>query len=471
MPATPDELGRIEKFFIDRDGMPEAEARARMGRFRLALACGPEVSGSGTLQAAVLTAANVACRCFPAPGAVTVHLAEGHEDGMTRLPWPAKSSLARAVREVAPGAVVARGPVPPAAQATLVFGERPECGRGLQVSFDGWSASVAPVGAATRQGERERCILAGVLAGGLAVSEVFLDFASVSLRASRRRVGISLWRPDLAFDDEAALGAETPVQFLPNELWSLGLGHLGQAYLWALSLLPYSEPGKLHIVLQDFDRVVKANLGTGVLSAPADVGRLKTRVGQAWLEARSFRPVLIERRFDAGTHVYSDEPKLALSGFDGGGPRAAFDGAGFERIVDAGLGGTAANFDAIDLHTLPHPTRGSAEIWPEATPDEKAERLEQVERLARDNPVYQAHAREVGCGQFELAGRSVAVPFVGVVASCLVLAEVLRMLHDGERFASILLRLDEPSRIKAHPVSGGYRGRGMPRLAFQETCL
>jgi hypothetical protein len=469
MPATPDDLGRIEKLFIDRDGMPEAEARDRLGRFRLALVCGPEAFSSSTLQAAILTAVNVACRCFPAAGVVTVHLFEGDADGALRLPWPAPSSLAQAIRDIAPRAVLGPAAVPHDIRAILVFGSRPDCSRGLQVTFDGWSAAVAPVGEAPRLGERDRCVIAGVLAGGLAVSEVFLDFAGVTLKAARRRVGLSLWRPDLPFDNEAALGIETPVQFLPNEAWSLGLGHLGQAYLWALSLLPYRDPDQLQIVLQDFDRVVRANLGTGVLSAPSDLGRLKTRVALAWLEARGFRPTLVERRFDADTHVYSDEPKLALSGFDGGGPRAVFDGAGFERVIDSGLGGTAANFDAIDLHTLPHPTRRSAEIWPEVSLEEKAKRLEQVERLARENPVYQAHAREFGCGQVELAGRSVAVPFVGAVAASLVLAEALRMLHDGERFASIFLRLDDPARIKAYAVPGGYRGRAMPSLKYQNA--
>ena len=30
--------------------------------------------------------------------------------------------------------------------------------------------------------------------------------------------------------------------FLPSRLWLIGLGHLGQTYMWGLGLLPYSNP-------------------------------------------------------------------------------------------------------------------------------------------------------------------------------------------------------------------------------------
>jgi hypothetical protein len=35
------------------------------------------------------------------------------------------------------------------------------------------------------------------------------------------------------------------------------------------------------------------------------------------------------------------------------------------------------------------------------------------------------------CGVTLLAGKAVGAPFVGSVAACLVLSEVLRLLHDG----------------------------------------
>jgi len=72
MPMTPDSMGRIAKFFVDRHQVPLEDAEARLAGFRLVLACGPEVLVSPTLQAAVLTAANAGSRCFP--GGVSLYL-------------------------------------------------------------------------------------------------------------------------------------------------------------------------------------------------------------------------------------------------------------------------------------------------------------------------------------------------------------------------------------------------------------
>jgi hypothetical protein len=45
-----------------------------------------------------------------------------------------------------------------------------------------------------------------------------------------------------------------------------------------------------------------------------------------------------------------------------------------------------------------------------------------------------------------LAGKSVAVPFVGAVASILVVAETLRLSHSGPRYADVKLSLSDLSR-------------------------
>ena len=76
---------------------------------------------------------------------------------------------------------------------------------------------------------------------------------------------MSLWRPDLDIDDPEALGI--PVEYLPRELWVLGLGHLGNAYLWSLATLPYEDPKAVEFALFDFDKVEKDNVETGVIFA------------------------------------------------------------------------------------------------------------------------------------------------------------------------------------------------------------
>ena len=62
----------------------------------------------------------------------------------------------------------------------------------------------------------------GCWRAALALSELFLSFAGISVEATRRTVGLSLWRPDLEMSDPEALGI--PVEYLPRQLWLLGLG-------------------------------------------------------------------------------------------------------------------------------------------------------------------------------------------------------------------------------------------------------
>ena len=153
------------------------------------------------------------------------------------------------------------------------------------------------------------------------------------------------------------------MQYLPQKLWILGLGHLGQAYLWTLGLLPYAEPQKAEFFLQDFDRVVVANLGTGLLCSAESVGRLKTRLCAEWMENRRLRTRIIERPFDFRIVPNDDEPLVALCGFDSAAARRLLEKPGFDLIVEAGIGGDIANFDHIFLHTFPDATKKPEEIW------------------------------------------------------------------------------------------------------------
>ena len=57
--------------------------------------------------------------------------------------------------------------------------------------------------------------------------------------AGRRSLGLSLWNPATYWLD--ADDSEPLVINLPSRLWIIGLGNLGQAFLWALALLPYED--------------------------------------------------------------------------------------------------------------------------------------------------------------------------------------------------------------------------------------
>ena len=233
------------------------------------------------------------------------------------------------------------------------------------------------------------------------------------------------------------------------------------------ALLPFSALQNVDIMLSDFDRVVTANHETGLLSYRSHDGRLKTRVAMDWLEARGFKTRLVERSFDEGTRRQDGEPRLALAGFDGSGPRWLLDQAGFAHVIDCGLGGSADNFDTIALHTLPHPDFSAEQLWPR---DVQADSAERAHALAKSNRVYESVRAEHGCGEFELASRSVAVPFVGTTAASLALAEATRAVMGGVRVGSAHVRISALNQGMFREVERGYSTVRAPALAYQRPA-
>ena len=280
--------------------------------------------------------------------------------------------------------------------------------------------------------------LAPMLAAGLAVDEAFAFVADGDGVAGRRPLGLSLWNPssDWLADDGAP-----PLEFLPSRLWLIGLGHLGQAYLWALGLLPYPVGG-LELVLQDIDVITRSTESTSILTDASMIKSKKTRAMAAWAEARGFTTSIQERRFDDSFRLQADEPRVALCGVDNAIARRALDGAGFELVVEAGLGNGHRDFRTMRVHTLPG-TRTASEIWKDIGSGEDVS----------DQPAYQQMLAEGvvdRCGMTMLAGKAVGAPFVGAVASTLVISQLLRLLHGGN--VDALVDLDLRSVEHRHVV-------------------
>ena len=457
-------LSRISKLFADRDSLPTLEGLRKRQQFGVTLVCGGDVAASYMLQLCVVTAAKIATRCFP--DAVSVVL-PARDDGAATLLWPElrdRPSFGALLRQIvgAQNVVADRGDLPDS--NALLFGHTREISGALRVTFDGWVAMTGPASRLARLPERPYCSLAAVLAAALGVSELFLSFADISLEARRRTVALSLWRPELDPTDPDAIGPV--VGWLPDDLWVLGLGHLGNAYLWALGTLPYAKPKKARFFLNDFDSVEDENIETGLLFTGADIDRTKARACAAWLEGRGFQTRLFERRFDKHFRCQRDEPRLALCGFDSNPPRRELDAVDFTRVIESGLGGTSNNFDTMSLHALPNP-RCVHDLWPDLSEEEEKRREAHQESVAQENEAY-ARSGLDACGRFEFAGKSVAVPFVGAVAGCLVVAETLRLFHDGPAYTDMKLRL---GTVETHcfPLSGRYSPDDTSAHSFTEA--
>ncbi|MGC1480930.1 MAG: hypothetical protein WA771_10525 [Chthoniobacterales bacterium] len=436
---NPDQLNeenycRLARAVLERFGGSYPEAMETLGTFRLNLICGEEIRHSAALQAALLTAVNTGKRAFL--GGVFVEMPPMVA---ATVPWPGEGSLNDIVRSL--GARLC-DPQHSDLSHTLHFGGAvnpvPDA---LSVICSGWRGGVAPAEMSFSLHDDIDFAMGGIAAGAMGVARGFLRVCGLSSHFVQRPLGVSLWRPDLEWTDEQARGPE--LEYLPANLWLLGLGHLGQAYLWNAAMLPYEKPCEALFMLQDFDRVVEGNLSAGLLCEKSSAGRLKTRLCSEWLEERGFRTRICERRFDSTVRCEADEPLLALCGFDSAPARRCLEDAGFKVIVECGLGGSVDTFDQLSLHTFPESTRTPAQIWAEE---------ETVEDMAQP-ALLDAFRTEDPCGIVAetLAGKALSSSFVGAYAGALVMGEVLRGLHGGIRCEVIngQLRSNSPLRVAA----------------------
>lgn len=413
-----DSMHRLAKMALDTGEVasPE-EAVALFSRYRLRIYLGQGWASTLAGQACFLTALNTAVRAFL--GGVEVC---GDLSYMLSVPlYQGRDALVVAKElgaEITDNAVMEL--------PTLVLGDAPEgqlsafC---IQLSWDHWRFEIAPASEGSRLACTDDNPLAGIGAAALGVNEAFLYVRGDLAEAGYRSVGMSLWSPLAATDWREDAHKGPALTYLPKSMWLVGLGHLGQAYAWALGLLPYPAEDRPHLVLQDFDKAAKSNLSTCLLLWSADLLKPKVRAVASRLEAAGFTTALVERRFGPGHRAMVGEPTVALFGVDNVATRRELDTAEFTMVVEAGLGSGYRDFRNIRLHTFPGPRRPS-DIW-------RADSVAQAAVELNDTYLKLANERQDVCGMTLLASRSVATPFVGGLAAVLALSEVIRPLHGG----------------------------------------
>lgn len=412
----PDSLHRLVKHAID-SGRAEsfAEAEAMFRGYRLAVEIGSAAAEDPVNQATLLTVVTLARRVFL--GGVSV---AGPRGTVLSTPPPFGRTLGVAVKALGAEIGVAAPGTP-----TIVIGGGPggrRDGFSIRTAAAGWRGGILPIHSSLEPAPGPAMPLAGMLSAALAVNEAYLYADGMSI-AGRRVLGLSLWEPEAHADWLAGDPEEPELTYLPSQLWLIGLGHLGQAYLWGLGILPYRHPEDLSLVLQDVDIVTDSTESTSVLTRAEHVSQKKTRAMAAWAEARGFETAIHERLFDADFERQQSEPGVALCGLDKASYRRALDQVGFDMVIEAGLGGGYRDFRTMRLHTLPGP-RPAAQIWSAATKTKTVEDRPAYQRLLREGTLDQ-------CGMTMLAGKAVGAPFVGAVAATLVLSEILRHLHGG----------------------------------------
>lgn len=384
----------------------------------LVIVVGDDVATSHNLQTALLTSINLGAKCFSGNVQVQASPSVWHAPTLGRL--SIATTLGEAMREFGARPLDDETLL---GRKHLILGSAQALRESVRITYDGWNVAVGPAAEQPRLNERPYCALASVAAAAIGVGELFSELMRLSIEACRRRVAFSLWLPIQPITSAGSEGE--PISEFPSHLALYGLGHLGQAYLWSIVSLPLSAPEHMTLLLCDDDKVEDPNVETGALLRPNPTIELKTRMAAEWLKRRGFTETrLVERRIDAYFHWRDERMRIALSGFDDNRARQWLASGGFDLMLDSGLGGKAGNFDSIAFRAWPNP-RPAEELWPiEEAPEEKPD----------DAPPEE-------CGRILVKEVSVAVPFVGAMAACVVIAEVIRRIAQGPTFNEIRLRV------------------------------
>lgn len=421
-----DNLNRLVKFIMLQFDVSFKEANQVLESYKLTLICGPQISQSKALQAALLTGINCGKRSFL--GGVEVIMPSGIP---LLVSWPRHKTLDTVVRELGANLVGQRSED---SSFALLFGVESNRANSLHVICNGWVGGISELAIPNPPVISPDFALGGVVAGALGVTGAFFRLTKLRSIFGSEPLGISLWKPQTHWLLPEANGPK--LEILPLKLWILGLGHLGQAYLWSLGLLLGPRNKKIEVLLQDFDVVKEANFGTGLLSERSFIGEKKTRVCAQWLEQREIETRIIEQRFNAHTRRDSDDPRIALCGFDKAESRKFLEDAGFDFIVEAGLGDSIDNFDNFLMHTFPNEAIKAKTFWAETNSSSDVD-AKLKERFLKE--VGQIN----GCGILAttLAGKAISTAFVGAVTGAFVIAEILKGLVGEQRCSSLNVQL------------------------------
>lgn len=440
MTTDPDRLHRTAKYFMDNGRAATAEDAVEMlSRFGMTITVDAASAATVNGQAALLTLVNAARRTML--GGIEV---EGVGDQPIVTALSIESTLGAAVmalggkcvaqaRDDWPRAIIGDAPAPD--------GPAPA----WRLQWAGWRGGVIPA-SWNEVATGDAIALAPIMAAAACVGEVFAWHAGDHDMAGRRASGLSIWSPGTPWADPDP--TEPTLRHLPTKLWLIGLGNLGQAFAWCLASLPYAEGSDRTLMLQDFDKMAVSNDSTSLLAVLDQPVAMKTRWVGDWLEKRGFDVRHEERRFGGWTQRHHLEPGAALCGVDNAVARAALEDAGFDLVVEAGLGGGTQGFRNFSLHCFPGPKRAGA-IWGGAAAAATAPDVSAM-------PAYQAmkDGGIDGCGLTQIASRTIGVPFVGLTAAILAVGELLRRLHGGgamEVVSGSLMALDDTVAFTGAP--------------------
>jgi hypothetical protein len=210
--------------------------------------------------------------------------------------------------------------------------------------------------------------------------------------------------------------------------------------------------------------VNEENWATSVLVTAEVYKDLKTQVGEAWAKAKGFTVRRVDRRLLPGDRLEDGDPRIALCGVDKIAPRQWLAETGFECIVDAGLGRKASDFDRYRVTVFDAERRIDKHI------EGQDDRIDG--NVIPDTEAYRQLEAQIGsCGAAEIAGASVAVPYVSAVAAAVAISRLIAVTMTRSLPSNEVRRLSEatpkvgPSAV---PQIRGAAHAGRPMIGRPE---
>lgn len=251
--------------------------------------------------------------------------------------------------------------------------------------------------------------------------------------------GISLWNLNSGenWHKPENDGPENP--YLPRNIWTLGLGHLGQAYLWTLGLMPFENPDQIQILLQDADVVQPENIGSQVLCFDQNIRKPKTRACMNFLEGFDFRTQIIEKPFVKGDceQKWAENYPFILNGVDNAETRRSINKASFKLFLDGATNGKFDLFDSFTMRNISFIQKDPEIIWPQENEDD----------VIFHKNLYQKYEKTHQCGK--MANIGISTPFVGLFSSTIMISELVRSINQGRRYSIVSLQLRDLSSMEA----------------------
>ena len=426
------QISRLSKMLVDSEGLSFDDAQQRLKSLTLEIVVG-DAASSPAAHCAILTAIAVGRRSFIG-GVRVVGLLD--QPLNTSLPLTS-TSLREAAIET--GAATLDGP----ASQTIFIGcqESRQGGPNIHLWWNGWQAGAGHGLALCDAGQNP---LTGITAGALGVGMAF--------QAAKQNEAVAT-EIDLWLASENGTAPEFSDSWLPGAVWIVGLGNLGQAFLWALSALPYSDPGAVSLILQDRDRVSEENWATSILVRDEVYGCLKTRIAEDWALQKGFAVRRVDRFLTRTDRLHDGDPRLALSGVDSVEARKIMAETGFDCIVDTGLGRTARNYDRMRVtvfdqeHSIAEHFNGQMDVGGnDDVPNENG---------------YKLLEEEIGqCGAAEVAGTSIAASYVSAIAACCAIARLIGVTSGLSVAQNEVHQLSQNSVRRARSIDVNSRRLG-----------